>query len=36
MDAATGEIVEKQNLLRFVDGKGRVFDPNPVAVASAN
>lgn len=30
MDAATGEIIEKHNLLRFVDGKGRVFDPNPV------
>jgi len=30
IDAETGEILEKQNLLRFVDGKGRVFDPNPV------
>jgi Zn-dependent metalloprotease len=30
IDAETGEIVEKQNLLRFVNGKGRVFDPNPV------
>jgi Zn-dependent metalloprotease len=30
IDAETGEIIEKQNLLRFVDGKGRVFDPNPV------
>ena len=30
IDAATGEIIEKHNLLRFVDGKGRVFDPNPV------
>ncbi len=30
IDAATGEIIEKRNLLRFVDGKGRVFDPNPV------
>jgi Zn-dependent metalloprotease len=30
IDAETGEIVYKHNLLRFVDGKGRVFDPNPV------
>jgi Zn-dependent metalloprotease len=30
IDAETGEIIEKHNLLRFVDGKGRVFDPNPV------
>lgn len=30
LDAVTGVILEKRNLLRFVDGKGRVFDPNPV------
>lgn len=30
IDAETGAILEKRNLLRFVDGKGRVFDPNPV------
>jgi Zn-dependent metalloprotease len=30
IDAETGEIIKKQNLLRFVNGKGRVFDPNPV------
>jgi Zn-dependent metalloprotease len=30
LNGETGEIIEKQNLLRFVDGKGRVFDPNPV------
>jgi Zn-dependent metalloprotease len=30
IDAETGEIIEKHNLLRFIDGKGRVFDPNPV------
>lgn len=30
IDAQTGTILEKRNLLRFVDGKGRVFDPNPV------
>jgi Zn-dependent metalloprotease len=30
VDAETGEIIEKHNLLRFIDGKGRVFDPNPV------
>jgi len=30
LNAYTGEILEKRNLLRFVEGKGRVFDPNPV------
>jgi Zn-dependent metalloprotease len=30
IDAETGAILEKRNLLRFIDGKGRVFDPNPV------
>jgi Zn-dependent metalloprotease len=30
LDAETGAILDKHNLLRFVDGKGRVFDPNPV------
>lgn len=30
IDAETGEIIEKHNLLKFIDGKGRVFDPNPV------
>ena len=30
IDAVTGAILEKRNLLRFIDGKGRVFDPNPV------
>ena len=30
IDAETGAILEKRNLLRFADGKGRVFDPNPV------
>ena len=30
LDAFTGAILEKRNLLKFVDGKGRVFDPNPV------
>ena len=30
LDAETGAILEKHNLLRFVDGKGQVFDPNPV------
>ncbi|PYS45320.1 MAG: peptidase M36 [Acidobacteria bacterium] len=32
LDARTGAILEKRNLLRFVSGKGRVFDPNPVVV----
>jgi Zn-dependent metalloprotease len=30
IDAKSGAILEKANLLRFVQGKGRVFDPNPV------
>jgi Zn-dependent metalloprotease len=30
LDAYNGAILEKRNLLRFVNGKGRVFDPNPV------
>ncbi len=30
VDAQTGAILEKRNMLRFIDGKGRVFDPNPV------
>src|SRR2546423_533452 len=30
VDAETGAILEKRNLLRFAEGKGRVFDPNPV------
>lgn len=30
LDAYTGAILEQRNLLRFVNGKGRVFDPNPV------
>lgn len=32
VDAVTGEILEIRDLLQFVDGTGRVFDPNPVAV----
>ena len=32
LDARTGAILEKRNLLRFVNGRGRVFDPNPVVV----
>jgi Zn-dependent metalloprotease len=30
IDAETGAILEKRDLLRFVEGKGRIFDPNPV------
>jgi Zn-dependent metalloprotease len=30
VDVQTGAILDKHNLLRFIDGKGRVFDPNPV------
>ena len=30
LDATTGAILDKINLLRNVEGEGRVFDPNPV------
>lgn len=31
-DAITGAILDKINLLKYVDGTGKVFDPNPVVV----
>ncbi|MGA9773908.1 MAG: M36 family metallopeptidase [Blastocatellia bacterium] len=31
LDAETGAILDKENLLKFVNGKGKVFDPHPVA-----
>ncbi|MDE0042738.1 MAG: hypothetical protein OXT74_11930, partial [Candidatus Poribacteria bacterium] len=30
IDANTGESLHRQSLLRFADGRGRVFNPNPV------
>ena len=30
LDAFSGSLLEKINLLKFVNGKGKVFDPNPV------
>ena len=30
IDANTGEPLHQQNLLRYADGRGRVFNPNPV------
>ena len=30
IDANTGELLHRRNLLRFADGRGRVFNPNPV------
>ena len=30
IDANTGEPLKRQSLLRFADGQGRVFNPNPV------
>ena len=30
IDAHTGEPLQRRNLLRFADGRGRVFNPNPV------
>ena len=32
IDANTGEPLQRRNLLRFADGWGRVFNPNPVVV----
>jgi Zn-dependent metalloprotease len=32
VDAATGQILEKIDLLKSATGQGRVFDPNPVVV----
>jgi Zn-dependent metalloprotease len=32
IDARSGAILQKRNLLRFINGRGRVFDPNPVVV----
>ncbi|MBI2877782.1 MAG: pre-peptidase C-terminal domain-containing protein [Candidatus Tectomicrobia bacterium] len=31
VDASTGKILAARNRLQFVEGRGRVFDPNPVA-----
>ena len=31
-DVISGAIIEKINLIKYIDGTGRVFDPNPVAV----
>ena len=31
-DALTGAIIDKINLVKYVDGSGNVFDPNPVVV----
>lgn len=36
VDAHTGEVLEKRDLLFKVDGQGRVFDPNPVVTANDN
>src|SRR5712692_6815499 len=30
LDAHSGAILDKVNMLKTIDGKGRVFDPNPV------
>ena len=31
LDAGTGEILQKINLLKYINGQGKVFDPTPVA-----
>jgi hypothetical protein len=33
VDAATGEVLDRRDLIKFVDGSGLVFDPNPVVTA---
>ncbi len=30
IDATTGEPLHRRNLIRFADGRGRVFNPNPI------
>ena len=32
IDAVSGSIIDKINLLKYIDGVGKVFDPNPVVV----
>jgi len=32
IDAASGAVLEKNNVLKYLDGTGKVFDPNPVVV----
>jgi Zn-dependent metalloprotease len=34
IDAATGEVLDRRDLIKFVDGAGLVFDPNPVVTAN--
>lgn len=34
VDAATGEVLDRSDLIKFVDGSGLVFDPNPVVTAN--
>lgn len=36
VDAHSGNILSKQDLIWSVDGQGKVFDPNPVVTASNN
>ena len=34
VDATTGRVLQRQDLLKLVDGSGLVFDPNPVVTAN--
>ena len=36
VDAYTGEVLEKRDMIVFVNGTGMVFDPNPVVTAGNN
>lgn len=36
VDAYTGEVLEKRDLIAYVNGTGMVFDPNPVVTANNN
>ncbi|SFT91828.1 M36 family metallopeptidase [Arthrobacter sp. ov118] len=33
VDAATGDVLDRQDLIKHVDGSGMVFDPNPIVTA---
>src|ERR1043166_3800670 len=36
LDAYTGDVLEKRDLIAYIDGSGLVFDPNPVVMANNN
>jgi len=36
IDAYTGDVLEKRDLIAYIDGSGLVFDPNPVVMSNNN